>query len=71
MALRLAHKGCQSFGLANWSTHGGRLAQLVERLVYTEDVSSSSLLSPTIPSSYVMSGNRNGRKRVFVGRPEA
>ena len=28
----------------------GRLAQLVERLVYTEDVGSSSLSSPTIPS---------------------
>ena len=28
---------------------GGRLAQLVERLVYTEDVGSSSLSSPTIP----------------------
>ncbi len=27
---------------------GGRLAQLVERLVYTEDVGSSSLSSPTI-----------------------
>ena len=29
-------------------TAGGRLAQLVERLVYTEDVGSSSLSSPTI-----------------------
>jgi hypothetical protein len=28
----------------------GRLAQLVERFVYTEDVGSSSLSSPTIPS---------------------
>ncbi len=27
----------------------GRLAQLVERFVYTEDVGSSSLSSPTIP----------------------
>ncbi len=27
----------------------GRLAQLVERLAYTEDVGSSSLSSPTIP----------------------
>ncbi len=30
--------------------HWGRLAQLVERLVYTEDVGSSSLSSPTISS---------------------
>jgi hypothetical protein len=29
---------------------GGRLAQLVERFVYTEDVGSSSLSSPTIPT---------------------
>ena len=29
----------------------GRLAQLVERFVYTEDVGSSSLSSPTIPLS--------------------
>ncbi len=28
----------------------GRLAQLVEHLVYTEEVSSSSLLSPTLLS---------------------
>ena len=28
---------------------GGRLAQLVERLVYTEDVGGSSPSSPTIP----------------------
>ena len=31
----------------------GRLAQLVERLVYTEDVGSSSLSSPTIRGSTV------------------
>jgi hypothetical protein len=31
----------------------GRLAQLVERLVYTEDVGSSSLSSPTILSIFV------------------
>ncbi|VVT17062.1 hypothetical protein RHIZ404_210411 [Rhizobium sp. EC-SD404] len=31
------------------ATGRGRLAQLVERLVYTEDVGSSSLSSPTIP----------------------
>jgi hypothetical protein len=31
----------------------GRLAQLVERLVYTEDVGSSSLSSPTIYSIFL------------------
>ena len=35
---------------SNFSEQLGRLAQLVERLVYTEDVRSSSLLSPTIIS---------------------
>ena len=33
---------------AHGANNIGRLAQLVERLVYTENVSSSSLLSPTI-----------------------
>ncbi len=32
----------------------GRLAQLVERFVYTEDVGSSSLSSPTIPFPFVL-----------------
>ena len=32
----------------------GRLAQLVERFVYTEDVRSSSLLSPTIQPPYFL-----------------
>ena len=33
--------------------HGGRLAQLVERFVYTEDVGSSSLSSPTTLSNAI------------------
>ena len=40
------HHGHRRGGMLR--TAGGRLAQLVERLVYTEDVGSSSLSSPTI-----------------------
>ncbi len=36
------------FRIDHGHQRGGRLAQLVERLVYTEDVGSSSLSSPTI-----------------------
>jgi hypothetical protein len=36
------------FVIVQAHTTGGRLAQLVERFVYTEDVGSSSLSSPTI-----------------------
>ena len=45
-----AHRGLQTGPKAPNPTlpWKGRLAQLVERLVYTEDVGSSSLSSPTI-----------------------
>ena len=38
---------------------GGRLAQLVERFVYTEDVGSSSLSSPTIPDRFAQQIKRS------------
>ena len=49
---------------------GGRLAQLVERLVYTEDVSSSSLLSPTIFHQWILllaghAFNNDPRRQIF------
>ena len=49
---------------------GGRLAQLVERLVYTEDVSSSSLLSPTIFHQWFvlfagLAFNNDARRQIF------
>lgn len=40
--------GFVRFRIDHGHQRGGRLAQLVERLVYTEDVGSSSLSSPTI-----------------------
>jgi hypothetical protein len=39
---------CQSFGKGGQHSGVGRLAQLVEHLVYTERVSGSSPLAPTI-----------------------
>src|SRR5207247_2014929 len=45
---RAPNQGLVSFRTPG-SGAGGRLAQLVERLVYTEDVGGSSPSSPTIP----------------------
>jgi hypothetical protein len=58
-------------------TRIGRLAQLVERFVYTEDVGSSSLSSPTIASEdclpprrfcHAAGGRRVGRRFTASGR---
>jgi hypothetical protein len=45
---------------------GGRLAQLVERLVYTEDVGSSSLSPPTIPHDVNAIRTWHESRRVFL-----
>ena len=52
----------------------GRLAQLVERFVYTEDVGGSSPSSPTIPrrnwTAYHLTGKpRAKRSRIEPGSP--
>ena len=48
----------------------GRLAQLVERLVYTEDVGSSSLSSPTIPASHACRFESRSSSRVVLSTPQ-
>jgi hypothetical protein len=49
----------------------GRLAQLVERLVYTEDVGSSSLSSPTIPDQPVVTATQMFTLRSALVRQDA
>jgi hypothetical protein len=45
----IASCGLIRFRIDHGHQRGGRLAQLVERLVYTEDVGGSSPSSPTMP----------------------
>jgi hypothetical protein len=47
--------------------NGGRLAQLVERFVYTEDVGGSSPSSPTIQIKILSCAAANYRHRVATG----
>jgi hypothetical protein len=55
-------------GAKTQAATGGRLAQLVERFVYTEDVGSSSLSSPTRPLLFLLISERAGGSASACGR---